>query len=157
MISREAASHCFYLVSELMFCRVPVFQMQSQHSTLTKYIWVELVVHLNWQLFGYLHKKTLKGHQSLTSHLRVAAKTWSCLLLPQCVVVVTVCPALLSHKPPAHDLFIRCPVRAGGLFFESGWEIKILISSVGLLCCLQGRIYRLSQCYYIRCAGLASH
>lgn len=34
-------------------------------------------------------------------------------------VVVTAAPALLSHKPPAHGLFIRCHARAADFFFES--------------------------------------
>lgn len=57
-------------------------------------------------------------------------QTQTCSLPPS--VYCCDCGAPVSHKPPAHDLFIRRPVGAGGgLFFESGWEIKILISSAG--------------------------
>lgn len=51
---------------------------------------------------------------TVASHLKAVAKPRAVFFLPACVVV-TVCRALLSHNPPAHDLFIHCPVRAGSV------------------------------------------
>lgn len=135
----EAALHCFYIVSELNISMTPVFWIQRQRSVLPKKKSV-----CSPPKSGAHRIFTLKLEWPSVSHIPTESRcqTLSCALPPSvCCCGCLSSPVIIQTSTSWLIYPLSC--ESWGLFFESGWEIKILISSAGLLCCLQGRIYRL--------------
>lgn len=100
---------------------------------------------------------TRKLHSPSVTHIPSESGCQSPELWTSSQHVVVVSVQLCCHTNLQLMTYLSAALWEQELFFESGWEIKILISSAGLLCCLQGRIYRLWEHDYVRCARLASH